>query len=60
MSGPTFTNVPGYPALRVVDFQVVGERVDNGPGFFNVRRYATARLGYSYSITEIMGCLTYI
>ncbi|CAM9212730.1 unnamed protein product, partial [Laminaria digitata] len=36
ISGPTFDNKPDYPALRVVDFQVVGERFDNGPGFFNM------------------------
>lgn len=39
VSGPTFDNFPNYPALRVVDFQVVGELPDSGPGFFNVRRY---------------------
>lgn len=37
VSGPTFASVPDYPALRVVDFQVVGEPEDNGPGYFNVR-----------------------
>eukprot|EP00904_Undaria_pinnatifida_P008258 jgi/Undpi1/4562/HiC_scaffold_18.g07916.m1 len=36
VSGPTFASVPDYPALRVVDFQVVGEPEDNGPGYFNM------------------------
>lgn len=38
VSGPTFANKPEYPALRVVDFQLVGEPKDNGPGYFKVRR----------------------
>lgn len=45
VSGPTFANVPDYPALRVVDFQVVGERVDNGPGYFNVRPHEGMKRG---------------
>lgn len=39
VTGPRFANVPDYPALRVIDFQVVGERFDNSPGYFNVRLY---------------------
>ena len=38
VSGPTFVSFPEFPALRVVDFQVVGELEDNGPNHFNVRR----------------------
>ena len=45
VSGPTFDNKPKYPALRVVDFQVVGEPFDNGPGFFKVRRFLDACYG---------------
>ena len=37
ISGPRFFNFPEYPALRVVDFQILGELEDNGPGFFQVR-----------------------
>lgn len=43
LSGPTFTNFPNYPALRVVDFQVVGQLPANTPGYFNVRRRGSSR-----------------
>lgn len=35
VEGPTLTDFPDYPALRVADFQLVGEVIVN-PGFFNV------------------------
>ncbi|CAN0147040.1 unnamed protein product, partial [Ectocarpus fasciculatus] len=35
VSGPTFANKPDYPALRVVDLQVVGEP-SKEPGFIDV------------------------
>ncbi|CAM9500688.1 unnamed protein product [Scytosiphon promiscuus] len=35
ISGPSFDNVPDYPTLRVVDFQVVGELIET-PGLINV------------------------
>lgn len=37
IKGPTFAHKPDYPALRVVDLQVLGERSVKGPGYFNVR-----------------------
>lgn len=42
VSGPTFANKPGYPTLRVVDLQVVGELVGNGPGYFKMVTTAMA------------------
>ena len=36
VSGPTFPNVPDYPTLRVVDFQVVGVPIATDPGYFEV------------------------
>lgn len=40
VSGPSFVNVPDYPTLRVVDFQIVGEPVAKPVGEFQVsRRY---------------------
>lgn len=51
VSGPTFANKPDYPALRVVDFQVVGELENNGPGYFKVRRRSAD------SFIEVKACL---
>eukprot|EP00904_Undaria_pinnatifida_P008254 jgi/Undpi1/4559/HiC_scaffold_18.g07913.m1 len=36
VSGPSFLNVPDYPTLRVVDFQVVGEPIARDPGYFEM------------------------
>eukprot|EP00904_Undaria_pinnatifida_P008263 jgi/Undpi1/4567/HiC_scaffold_18.g07921.m1 len=36
VSGPTFANHPNYPALRVVDLQIVGERFFLGAGYFTM------------------------
>eukprot|EP00904_Undaria_pinnatifida_P008259 jgi/Undpi1/4563/HiC_scaffold_18.g07917.m1 len=36
IKGPTFAHKPDYPALRVVDLQVLGERSVKGPGYFNM------------------------
>lgn len=36
VTGPTFDHIPDYPALRVVDFQVVGE-LRKEPGYIDVR-----------------------
>lgn len=36
ISGPSFANNPGYPSLRVVDFEFVGELI-KVPGSLDVR-----------------------
>lgn len=36
VSGPSFVNVPDYPTLRVVDFQIVGEPVAKPVGEFQM------------------------
>lgn len=36
MSGPSFTDRPDYPVLRVVDFQVLGA-LNKPAGYFDVR-----------------------
>ena len=41
VSGPSFLNVPDYPTLRVVDFQVVGEPIARDPGYFEVKPRTT-------------------
>ncbi|CAN0508640.1 unnamed protein product, partial [Ectocarpus sp. 8 AP-2014] len=35
VTGPTFDHIPDYPALRVVDLQVVGE-LRKEPGYIDV------------------------
>lgn len=37
VEGPTFVRFPDYPTLRVVDFEMVGELITDGPGHFEVR-----------------------
>lgn len=47
VEGPTFADKPDYPTLRVIDFQVVGER-NKSPGYFDVRfMYATVSSFFS-------------
>ena len=37
VEGPKFVRFPDYPTLRVVDFEIVGDVRDEGPGYFEVR-----------------------
>ena len=44
VSGPSFDNLPDYPPLRVVDFQVVGEPTVRHRGHFEVIAHAVRRV----------------